>query len=342
MHELTPENALAYLQATGRVTGPARVEALGGGVSNLVLRVITEAGPFVLKQSRPQLRTRDPWFSDLERVYREQEVMQALAPLVPHGIVPQVLFADRPNFVFAMAHAPAEARVWKEDLLGGHIDEKLGRRVGHILGLIHETSALHRDRFEAFRDAHVFTQLRVDPFYRRVQERRPEVARPLGALIEQMLTLHQALCHGDYTPKNMLIHDGGFLLVDYETAYLGDPTMDLGLCLAHLVLKAQRLPAQSAHFLKLMRAFWTGYKAAVTFRPAGELESRAIAHLGACLLARIDGSSPVDYLPEEDKRGAIRDLGRRILLDNIAQWSEVEALLKEKETGEGEKKPLSS
>jgi 5-methylthioribose kinase len=327
MHELTSANALDYLRDTGRLSGPAYVELLGGGVSNLVLRVVTDKGPFVLKQSRPQLRTRDPWFSDLDRIYREQEVMQALGPLLPTGTVPQILFVDRPNYVFAMSHAPEEARVWKEDLLQGRIDEQLGKRVGRILGLMHETSARHPERFEKFQDANVFVQLRVDPFYRRVQERRPEVARPLGALIDQMLTLHQALCHGDYTPKNILAHARGFTLVDYETAYFGDPAMDLGLCLAHLVLKAFRLPDQRTRFLELMRAFWVGYSAEATFRPAAELGARANAHLGTCLLARIDGTSPVDYLPEEDKRGAVRKLGCTLLLDKIQGWNAVEKLI---------------
>src|SRR5689334_22550170 len=125
MHELTPDNAAAYLQGSGLVTGPVRGEALGGGVSNLVLQLITDDRLFVLKQSRPQLRSRDAWFSDLDRIYREQEVMQALSPFLPPGTVPEVLFADRPNYVFAMSHAPSEARSWKEELLQGCIDTQL-------------------------------------------------------------------------------------------------------------------------------------------------------------------------------------------------------------------------
>ena len=54
--EITPDNALDYLRSTGRLgAGPARVEALGWGVSNVVLRVETPERRFVLKQSRPQL-----------------------------------------------------------------------------------------------------------------------------------------------------------------------------------------------------------------------------------------------------------------------------------------------
>ena len=106
MHELTTDNVLDYLRGRGWLhAGPASAEALGGGVSNQVLRIRHAGGDFVLKQSRPQLRTRDAWFSDLERIWREQEVMQTLGPLLP-GIVPEVLFVDRDNFVYAMAHAP--------------------------------------------------------------------------------------------------------------------------------------------------------------------------------------------------------------------------------------------
>src|SRR5215471_16367029 len=122
MLELTLQNVLDYVRARGWVgPGPARAEALGWGVSNAVLRVETPERRFVLKQSRPQLRTRDAWFSDLDRVYREQEVMEFLHPLLPVPTVPNVLFSDRPNYVFAMEHAPLEAQPWKTDLLAGKI-----------------------------------------------------------------------------------------------------------------------------------------------------------------------------------------------------------------------------
>src|SRR5947209_1177792 len=169
MFELTPDNALDYLRARGWVgPGPARVESLGWGVSNAVLRAETPERTFVLKQSRPQLRTRDAWFSDLNRVYREQEVMQALHPLLPEPTVPEVLFADRPNYVFAMTHAPAGSRVWKEELLAGRADPAVAERAGFILGRMHEATAREPRLVEPFRDHTVFVQLRVDPFYRRV------------------------------------------------------------------------------------------------------------------------------------------------------------------------------
>jgi 5-methylthioribose kinase len=324
MFELTADNAPDYLRARGWAgPGPVRVEALGGGVSNAVLRVEAEGRRFVLKQSRPQLRTRDAWFSDLDRVYREQEVMQALGPLLPPLTVPEVLFSDRPNYVFAMSHAPEGARVWKEQLLAGQVDDAVGERAGRVLGRLHEATARDPGLVERFRDHAVFVQLRVDPFYRRVQERRPETAGAVAHLIEGLLSVREALCHGDYSPKNILTHGHGFTLVDYETAHHGDPAMDLGFFQSHLLLKAVKRPHDRARHLALTQAFWRGYGQEVTFRPLPELLARGIAHLGVCLLARIDGTSPVDYLPEEARREAVRRLGRRLLLGRPRRWEDV-------------------
>jgi 5-methylthioribose kinase len=324
MIELTVDNTADYLRQRGWIgEGPASIELLGGGVSNVVLRVQTPDQLFVLKQSRPQLRTRDAWFSDLERVYREQEVMQALALSLPPHIVPEVLFVDRANYVFVMAHAPHQAKVWKQQLLAGDIDFALGEHVGRTLGRIHESTARNPHLVEPFADRTVFVQLRVDPFYRRIQERRPEVADAVQPLIDRLMTARDALCHGDYSPKNILVHEQGFTLVDYETAHLGDPTMDLGFCLSHLLLKAIKRSHDRQRHFELTRRFWKAYAAEATFLSQEELHRRGIEHCGVCLLARIDGTSPVDYLDEEDKREAIRQLGRRVLLDHLSQWDEV-------------------
>jgi 5-methylthioribose kinase len=324
MIELTAENAADYLRQRGWIDdAPARIELLAGGVSNVVLRVETAQRLFVLKQSRPQLRTRDAWFSDVERVYREQEVMQALAPLLPPLTVPEVLFVDRAHYLFAMAHAPRGAQVWKQQLLAGDLDFAVGEYAGRILGCIHEATARAPQLAEPFAERAVFVQLRVDPYYRRIQERRPEVADAVEPIIQRMLTAREALCHGDYSPKNILTHEQGFTLVDYETAHLGDPAMDLGFCLSHLLLKAvKRWHDRQRHF-ELTRRFWRGYTAETTFLPHGELERRGIEHCGVCLLARIDGTSPIEYLPEEDKRDAIRRLGCRILRERLGHWGEV-------------------
>ncbi len=324
MLELTADNAVAYLRRKGWIgPGPADVELMGWGVSNAVLRVVTPERTFVLKQSRPQLRTRDAWFSDLDRVYREQEVMEVLHPLLPPLTVPEVLFSDRANYVFAMSHAPEGSQVWKESLLAGRVDRAVGERAGLILGRMHEATGRDTRLIDHFRDHTVFVQLRVEPFYRRIREWLPDVAPAVEPIVQRMLSINLALCHGDYSPKNILTHAHGFTLVDYETAHLGDPTMDLGFFLSHLILKAVKRHPQRRQFFDLTAAFWEAYAREVRFHPLAELQAHGIEHFAVCALARIDGTSPVDYLPEEPKREAVRRLGRRILHDRPRCWDEV-------------------
>src|SRR5258708_37826659 len=101
MLEIDAHNALEYLHSRGwldlRVR--AKVERLAWGVSNAVLRVDPEGGiPLVLMQSRPQLRTNDPWFSRIDRIWRETASMQCLAPLLPAGAALRRLSEDLETF----------------------------------------------------------------------------------------------------------------------------------------------------------------------------------------------------------------------------------------------------
>ena len=50
---------------------------------------------------------------------------------------------------------------------------------------------------------------------------------------------------------------------------------------------------------------------------------RGIPHLATCLLARIDGTSPVDYLTEEADRESARILARRVLFERPTTWEDV-------------------
>jgi 5-methylthioribose kinase len=323
MWELTADNAAAYLRERGWLDGSAaRVEELGGGVSNVVLRVEQGGRRFVLKQSRPQLRTREAWFSDVERVYREQEVMEALHPLLPAGAIPAVLFADRERFVFAMEHAPDDARVWKQQLLAGEVDVGVAEQAGRILGLIHERTSNRPELRGRLSDRTVFVQLRIDPFYRRIQERHADLAGHVEPLVEQMMGATEALCHGDFSPKNLLVSSSGVMLVDHETAHVGEPAMDLGFFFSHLLLKGER-SGDWGLYGDVVRAAWRGYDAEVRYRPAAEALARGLRHLGVCLLARIDGTSPVDYLPQPEKRERVRQLGRGLLLRPAESWEDV-------------------
>ena len=143
MREVTPETAADYLRETGRVPGgrDVRVQALGGGVSNVVMRVDVEGeAPFVLKQARERLRTKAHWVSRLDRIWTETGRPRPARPgSCPDrdGVPPASSSPNPDDFLFAMTCAPDDSVVWKERLLAGEADAAVTRGRGRILGTIH-------------------------------------------------------------------------------------------------------------------------------------------------------------------------------------------------------------
>jgi hypothetical protein len=70
--------------------------------------------------------------------------------------------------------------------------------------------------------------------------------------------------------------------------------------------KAHHLPAQRAEFAVAAQNYWRTYRTAVGDLPwAADLEQFAVRHTLACLLARVAGRSPLEYL-SLDERGRQR------------------------------------
>ena len=302
----------------------AKVSAreLGWGVSNVVVRVDVEGRPpVVLKQARGRLRTEAVWLSRLERVWTECDALALLDGVLPEGTVPRVTYTDVPNFLFGMTCAPDDSVVWKERLLTGEADPDVGRWAGEALGVVHASTVGHPALDGRLADTGVFDELRVDPFYRAAALARPEAAADLNALIASMADPRpRCLVLGDFSPKNILVHARGLTLVDFETAHAGDPAFDLGFFLSHLLLKSVHAVGTGCRqdVLGVIAAFVGAYRN-VASDPG--VDHRASGHAAACLLARVDGKSPVDYLD-----GRSRDAVRRFALDALARPRGLDAL----------------
>jgi 5-methylthioribose kinase len=314
MRELTADTTPAYLRETGRAspTDVIRVCELGGGVSNVVLRVdVDRQAPFVIKQCRERLRVAMDWRARLDRIWAERAALDVLAAILPPDTVPEVLFEDRPNFLFAMGCAPDDSAPWKSRLMAGEADPPIAAELGTILGTIHADAPRDPGLHDILADTSLFDELRIDPYYRTVARAHPELAPRIEDLIASMdlQMSERTLVLGDFSPKNILVHAGGLILLDFECAHRGDAAFDLGFFLSHLLLK--RIHFGARRYESLTLAFWRAYQDRINEGPwqTGGLVARAIRHTAACLLARVDGKSPVEYL---DASG--QDRARRLAL----------------------------
>jgi len=150
----------------------------------------------------------------------------------------------------------------------------------------------------------------------RVVDESIEAAGFLRALAAEVMEASVTLVHGDYSPKNILIHGGRLVLLDHEVIHLGDPAFDLGFSLTHLLSKAHHLRDRRRDFARAALRYWGAYAQAVAGEPfAGkELERRAVRHTLGCLLARVAGRSRLEYLDAGERarqgRAAIRLMAR--------------------------------
>jgi len=309
---LSPDTVGRYLVGRGIFGDLDGVHAheLAGGVSNIVLAAARDTRRVVVKQALPRLRVHDEWLAKRERSLAEAAALELAATLTP-GAVPALLDVDADRCALTIAAAPHGWTTWKSRLLAGDADSAVASRLGELLAAWQGGTFEDAEAAAALRDTEAFEQLRVEPYYRTVAARRPELATAIGSYLERMETTHLCLVHGDYSPKNVLVGDDVWV-IDFEVAHVGDPAFDVAFMLNHLLLKRLHVPGASDSLERCARGFWAGYRRAVPGPLLPEL-GYVLGHLGCLMVARVDGKSPAEYLSAAE-RDAARALGSRLLL----------------------------
>lgn len=298
---LTPDSVGPYLAKRGLIEPGVKVESveLTGGISNVVLAVKGDKARFVVKQSLPRLRVKDDWPAKRERAITEAEALRFVAQITP-GAVPEVLDCDGESFVITLARAPQTWRNWKTVLLSGEANVAIASELGRVLAVWHSTTKGSAEIEGRFNDFEAFEQLRVDPYYRTVMKRNPEVAATVSGYVGEMAKRRICLVHGDYSPKNVLIGSKSMWILDFETAHFGDPAFDVAFMLNHLCLKAIHKPQHFDGYRLCSHAFWNAYILEAGQGFAGS-DGYVLGHLACLMVARVDGKSPAEYLSESER-----------------------------------------
>lgn len=331
MKMLTPQNAASLLRqwAWLRDDEAAEVSLLAGGVSNEVFRVSRGSGDdFVVKQARGRLKVAAEWTCSIERIWRERDVMLAIAALlrrrepietavasenaIPDEVVatvPLLLHENLADYAIAISAAPATHQTWKSQLLRGQVDQRVAAACGKLLAAIHAEAWMSPQLQEQFADRSYFDALRLDPYYRHLGRVHPQLTKHLRSLEASLIENCLTLVHGDFSPKNLLVDSPAreMWLLDFEVGHFGDPAFDLGFFLTHLSLKRAAAASQGNHeqassLQFAILSFCEHYESRLAGRVDAEtrrqLWARTSANWLTCCLARVDGKSPVEYLTE--------------------------------------------
>lgn len=277
---------------------------LHGGVSNRTVKIIGADGTgWVAKQALEKLRVEADWFSDPERIHVEAAGLRWLARLVGAAAVPSFVFESHEQHLLIMSAVPDPHQNYKEILLTESPEPRHAIEFATLLARLHDNAFTHRAELSLeFADTSFFENLRIDPYYRSAGHRLPAATPFLFRLIDGTRKRRLTLVHGDYSPKNILIHQGRLILLDHEVIHFGDPAFDVGFSMAHFLSKAHARRPLRRQFTTLADSYWQTYYQQANNRPwATDLERWCVNHSLGCLLARVAGKSILEYLSSSQK-----------------------------------------
>jgi len=206
-----------------------------------------------------------------------------------------------------MESVPEPHQVWKSELLKGQVDAELVVQFAEMLAGIHGCSKETPGLPKVFSDKTFFEALRLEPYYGYAASQIPKAETFFQELMESTRHENRFLVHGDFSPKNILAHQKKLHLIDHEVIHLGDGAFDLGFALTHLLAKSLHVPGQRVTFRKACHLFADRYLQSVSkVSKFSGIEERWIKHTLGCLLARIHGRSPLEYL-KDSERAAITE-----------------------------------
>lgn len=293
-----------------------RVNLDGGVASDVAIVRDREGREIVVKQALPKLKVAADWRCDPARSSQEVEALRVAPSLLGGGVVPHVLWVDTPNHRFAMERIDANLRNWQTQLSAGEVSLITAARVGEILARLQVESARDPNLATTFGTREYFELLRIQPFFVRAAHRNVQAREAIDRVIELLRAPGRVLVHGDYSPKNMLVRGAQVVILDWEVVHWGEPRFDIAFCLSHLLLTSWRRGSPRSSYYAACHAFTGGYAKHGLIALHDTVLARVV---GALVLARLDGDSPINFLDELDVE-EVRRRALRLLLDPAPSW----------------------
>ena len=274
------------------------VTPLTGGVSSDIFMCDDGEHKIVIKKALAKLRVKDKWFAPPSRNKVEQDYIYYVSKICS-DCMPKIIAADNELGFFAMEYLDEAHHNWKAELLQGIFKVENAQKAAEILAIIHRHSWNDPIAKETFQTSTNFYDVRLDPYLITAGDRNPDLRIYFQEEVKRLKGWREALVHGDFSPKNMMISKKRFVILDHEVAWYGDPAFDLAFLLNHLYLKSLLWKNKFSECLSLCEEVIKCYFAVLGQKIEGELGLRTGRLFLMLLLARIDGKSPAEYFVEK-------------------------------------------
>ena len=305
----------SYFERHGICSGQkvVAIEEVKGGVSADVYRVKMSSCDLIVKVPLGKLKVEKEWISDTIRGRNEFRALYIASSILGNDSVPKPYFFDDESRALIISAAPAEFVTWKSLLISNQADTRIAEVLADNLGRFHKGS-MGQDWLEGelTESSRLFYELRLNPYFEHLLPLHTRHRENITEVIQLLRDEKRSLVHGDFSPKNILT-DGTsrVVILDWEVIHYGNPVFDLGFMCTHLTLKAIHLGKEDPQkWLNLINVFYDRYNSTVDYLTIDDDEFFKV--LGALLVARVDGKSPVEYLsmPEKD---FVRSFGLHVL-----------------------------
>jgi 5-methylthioribose kinase len=259
MIDIQQNSPIELLQSLGFWHSGEKISLIsvpGESNMNLVLRIETNQGSYILKQAKTYVRKYPQISAPIHRIEIEYQFLKQLTGnsfLASQS--PKVLHYDAPNHLMLLEDLGEGSDFLS--LYGGQRQLK-NQEVNHLVDYLMHLHQLQITNFPAtgamrtLNHEHIFNfpfleenGVDLDTIQPGLQEvslpykTDPLLKQVIQALGNRYLEDGKVLMHGDYYPGSWLQVSSGIKIIDPEFGGLGDAEFDLGVFLAHLDLSEQ-------------------------------------------------------------------------------------------------------
>ncbi|MEK6920318.1 MAG: hypothetical protein AABX82_00425, partial [Nanoarchaeota archaeon] len=211
--------------------------------------------------------------------------------------VPKILFSDPENFVMGMTAVSEDAKLHQQELFEGKFHFDIAYALGNFTAELH-SKTWQKPEIEALFSASPGLDLRavtITPAF----EKYPTHKKIFHKAFLKSRKNKCCLVDADITQKNILLHDGTFTKLDFETVHYGDPALDVGIMIAHYFLLAIVYPHWKKEYLLCAALYWQGYQASVTFKMPDLFFTNMKNYCAMMMIGRVDSDVVLPWLDEK-------------------------------------------
>ncbi len=293
-------------------------EQFNQGLINYIFAIRTREHDLIVKHARDRARGKPSVKIDPRRIKCEFNAINLFRRFCLEDHFPKTNYFDEQRMLIVMDRIPDSYSLLDEDLKKGIVNIKLIQIMGQTLAEMHNQTRNRVNRGDSFDNIAMIEQLKSPIIYDGTTT-DPEELRELAKLKSLLLTNRVCFVHGDFKPNNIFANDEDFIVIDFEQAHYGDPTLDFVWLPAAYIIISFLQPEKQGEYFAAVKNYWEAYqkKTELPFD-----ESVAMQHLGAILLARVDGILKYDYLQPRHISSALRKCAKKLILRKITNLDE--------------------